>query len=85
MAVHLEQLFLLAHEQNHRSRDCLDGHIAYRVFQDAKPALKAYTLRKQREIFDRVNELTKTLKRVVVRKLWEGHKNPHPTSTKLVR
>ncbi len=85
VAVHLEQLFLLAHEQNHRSRDCLDGHIAYRVFQDAKPALKAYTLRKQREIFDRVNELTKTLKRVVVRKLWEGHKNPHPTSTKLVR
>jgi len=52
---------VLAYEQNHRSRDCLDGRIACRVFQDAQPALKAYTLRKRREIFDWINELTKTL------------------------
>jgi hypothetical protein len=32
-----------------------------RVFQDAKLALKAYTLRKRREIFDWINELTKAL------------------------
>jgi len=49
---------VLAHELNHRSRGCLDGHIACRVFQDAKPALQAYTLRKRREIFDGINELT---------------------------
>jgi transposase InsO family protein len=52
---------VLAHELNHRSRGCLDGHIACRIFQDAKPALKAYTLRKRREIFDWINELTKVL------------------------
>jgi transposase InsO family protein len=52
---------VLAHELNHRSRDCLDGHIACRVFQDAKPALRAYTLRKRREIFDWINELTRAL------------------------
>jgi len=52
---------VLAHELNHRSRGCLDGHIACRVFQDAKPALQAYTLRKRREIFDWINELTQTL------------------------
>jgi hypothetical protein len=52
---------VLAHELNHRSRDCLDGRIACRVFQDAKPALKAYTLRKRREIIDWINELTKAL------------------------
>jgi len=52
---------VLAHEQNHRSRDCLDGRIACRVFQDAKLVLKAYTLRKRREIFDWINELTQTL------------------------
>jgi transposase InsO family protein len=52
---------VLAHELNHRSRDCLDGHIACRVFQEAKPALKAYTLRKRKEIFDWINELTKVL------------------------
>jgi hypothetical protein len=52
---------VLAHGQNHSSRDCLDGRIACRVFQDAKPALKAYTLRKRREIFDWINELTKAL------------------------
>ena len=52
---------VLAHELNHRSRDCLNGRIACRVFQDAKLALKAYTLRKRREIIDWINELTKTL------------------------
>ena len=52
---------VLAHELNHRSRGCLDGHIACRVFQDAKPALQAYTLRKRREIFDGINELTQAL------------------------
>jgi hypothetical protein len=52
---------VLAHELNHRSRACLDGHIAWRVFQDAKPALKAYTLRRRREIFDWINELTAAL------------------------
>jgi predicted solute-binding protein len=31
------------------------------VFQDAKLALKAYTLRRRREIFDWINELTKAL------------------------
>jgi hypothetical protein len=31
------------------------------LFQDAKPALKAYTLRKRREVFDWINELTQTL------------------------
>ena len=52
---------VLAHELNHRSRGCLKGQIACRVFQDAKPALQAYTLRKRREIFDWINELTKAL------------------------
>ena len=52
---------VLAHELNHRSRDCLNGRIACRVFQDAKLALKAYTLRKRREIIDWINELTQTL------------------------
>jgi hypothetical protein len=52
---------VLAHELNHRSRDCLHGHVACEVFQDAKSALKAYTLRRRREIFDWINELTLTL------------------------
>jgi hypothetical protein len=56
---------VLAHELNHRSRGCLDGHIACRVFQDAKPALKAYTLRKRREIIDWINELTTALIQVL--------------------
>jgi transposase InsO family protein len=51
----------LAHDLNHRSRSCLDGHIACRVFQDAKPALQAYTLRKRREIFDCIHGLTQAL------------------------
>ena len=52
---------VLAHELNHRSRACLHGQVACRVFQDAKPALKAYTLRKRREIFEWINELTRTV------------------------
>jgi hypothetical protein len=52
---------VLAHELNHRSRGCLHGQVACRVFQDARPALKAYTLRKRREIFERINELTSVL------------------------
>jgi transposase InsO family protein len=56
---------VLAHELNHRSRGCLDGHIACRVFQDARPALQAYTLRKRREIFDWINELTQAFIQVL--------------------
>jgi len=52
---------VLAHELNHRSRACLHGQVACRVFQDAKLALKAYTLRKRREIFDWINGLAQTL------------------------
>jgi hypothetical protein len=52
---------VLAHELNHRSRDCLHRQVACRVFQDVKPARKAYTLRKRREIFDWINELTRAL------------------------
>jgi transposase InsO family protein len=52
---------MLAHELNHRSRGCLDGQVACEVFQDAKPAMKAYTLRKRKETFDWINELTRTL------------------------
>lgn len=52
---------VLAHELNHRSRACLHGQVACRVFQDAKLALKAYTLRKRREIFDWINALAQTL------------------------
>jgi transposase InsO family protein len=51
----------LAHELNHRSRGCLDGQLACEVFQEAKPAMKAYTLRRRRETFDWINELTLTL------------------------
>jgi hypothetical protein len=51
---------MLAHELNHRSRDCLNGQAACEVFQDAKPALKPYTLRKRKKTFDWVNELTMT-------------------------
>ncbi|MGA2072668.1 MAG: hypothetical protein ABSH52_04125 [Terriglobia bacterium] len=52
---------MLAHEQNHRSSDCLDGRIGCRVFQHAQPALKAYTLRKRKENIDWIIELTQTL------------------------
>jgi len=51
----------LAHELNHRPRRCLDGHVACRVFQDARAARKAYTRRKRREVFEEINDLTRTL------------------------
>lgn len=35
------------------------------VFQDAKPALKPYTLRRRGEAFDWINELTMTLIQVL--------------------
>jgi hypothetical protein len=52
---------LLVHELNHRRRRSLHGQVACRVFQDARPALQAYTLRKRREGFDEINALTWTL------------------------
>lgn len=51
----------LAHELNHRPRRCLEGQVACRVFQDARPALKAYTRRKRREIFEEIDALTRML------------------------
>ena len=51
----------LAHDLNHRKRRALQGQIACRVLQDARPALQAYTLRKRREVFDEINALTWTL------------------------
>ncbi len=51
----------LAYELNHRPRRSLHGQVACRVFQDARPALHAYTLRKRREVFDEINALTWTL------------------------
>lgn len=51
----------LAHELNHRPRRTLHGQVACRVFQDARPVLQAYTLRKRREVFDEINALTWTL------------------------
>jgi len=62
---------MLAHELNHRSRGCLDGQVACEVFQDAKPAMKTYTLRKRKETFDWINELTMTLIKV-----WAVHTQP---------
>jgi len=52
---------LLAHDLNHRPRRSLQGQVACRVFQDARLALQAYTLRKRREVFDAINALTWTL------------------------
>jgi hypothetical protein len=52
---------VLAHELNHRSRRCLHGQVACEVFHHAKPAMKVYTLRKRKETFDVINELTMTL------------------------
>lgn len=46
---------------NYRCRGCLHGQIVYRAFQDAKPALKAYTVQRRRETFDWINELTRML------------------------
>ena len=54
----------LAHDLNHRPRRCLGGQVACRVFQDARQALKAYTRRKRREVFEEINELTRTLLQV---------------------
>jgi transposase-like protein len=52
---------LLAHDLNHRPRRSLQGQVACRVFQDARLALQAYTLRKRREVVDEINALTWTL------------------------
>jgi transposase InsO family protein len=52
---------VLAHDLNHRCRPCLRGKVACEVFHQAKPALKVYTLRKRKETFDWINELTKML------------------------
>ena len=52
---------LLAHELNHRPRPSLQGEVACRVFQDARAALKRYTLRKRREFFEEINDLTQML------------------------
>lgn len=52
---------MLAHELNHRHRDCLHGQIACNVFQDAKPILKVYTRRRRKEIIDWINNLAATL------------------------
>ncbi len=52
---------VLAHALNHRPRRCLAGQVACRVFQDARPAPKAYTLRKRREVFDAISALTRRL------------------------
>jgi hypothetical protein len=56
---------VLAHELNHRSRPCLHGQVTCKVFHDAKPAVKIYTLRKRKETFDWINELTTTLIQVL--------------------
>ena len=55
---------LLAHELNHRPRPSLQGAVACRVFQDARAALKRYTLRKRREVFEEINDLTQMLMQV---------------------
>lgn len=51
----------LAHDLNHRPRRCLGGQVACRVFQEARSALKAYTRRKRREVFEEINDLTRRL------------------------
>lgn len=55
---------VLAHDLNHRARPCLHGHVACQVFQNARPAMKVYTRRKRREVFDWINELTTILMQV---------------------
>lgn len=55
---------VLAHDLNHRFRPCLHGQIACLVFHSAKSAMKVYTRRKRREVFDWINELTSLLIRV---------------------
>ena len=54
----------LVHDLNHRSRPCLHGQVACQVFHSAKSAMKVYTRRKRREVFDWINELTSLLIRV---------------------
>lgn len=55
---------VLAHELNHRCRPCLHGQVACQVFQNAKSTMKVYTLRKRKETFDWINELTRELVQV---------------------
>jgi hypothetical protein len=55
---------VLAHDLNHRFRPCLHGQVACQVFHSAKSAMKVYTRRKRREVFDWINELTSLLIRV---------------------
>ena len=52
---------VLAHDLNHRPRRCLGGQVACRVFQEARAALKAYTRRRRREVFEEINDLTRRL------------------------
>ena len=52
---------VLAHDLNHRPRRCLGGQVACRVFQEARSALKAYTRRRRREVFEEINDLTRRL------------------------
>jgi len=42
---------------------CLERKVACMVFHQAKPALKVYTLRKRKEIFNWINELSQILLR----------------------
>ena len=51
----------LAHELNHRARRSLHGAVPCRVFQDARPCMKAYSRRKRREVFEEINDLTQML------------------------
>ncbi len=76
---------VLAHGLNHHSRGCLHGKVACEVwvsrcgFRGAKPAIKAYTLRKRRETFDWINELTMMLMQV-----WAVHpQRPGETARRL--
>lgn len=55
---------VLAHDLNHRFRPCLHGQVACQVFHSAKSAMKVYTRRKRREVFNWINELTSLLTRV---------------------
>ncbi len=52
---------LLAHDLNHRSRRCLEGEDACKMFQGARAALRIYPLRRRREFFDEINDMTETL------------------------
>ncbi len=52
---------LLAEDLNHRPRRSLHGEVACRVFQDGRPARRAYTRRRRREFFDEINDLTRAL------------------------